>query len=74
MDQLDLRGIPCPQNAAKAVIRIATMDEGESLAILVDDGEPVQNVAASLTTEGHEVLERSRESAGHWRLVVGVGG
>jgi TusA-related sulfurtransferase len=45
---MDLRGVPCPQNAARVVMRLATMDAGELLAVLLDAGEPAENVPAAL--------------------------
>lgn len=52
---LDLRGIPCPKNAAKASLHIATMMTGEEIEIILDNGEPMENVPSSLETEGHTI-------------------
>jgi tRNA 2-thiouridine synthesizing protein A len=48
---LDLKGVPCPQNTAKAMVKLSGMDPGEILEIIVDDGEPRENVPASLEVE-----------------------
>lgn len=72
-DELDLRGIPCPANAARAVLQIAMMSEGEGLLIFVDDGEPVENVLRSLEVAGHQIEAREREGEG-WKVLVRVGG
>lgn len=78
-ESLDLRGIPCPQNAAKAVVKLSTMMSGERLHVRVDDGEPVDNVSASVEGEGHKVILRQRQ-AGHsptapiWDLLIEVDG
>lgn len=58
-EELDLRGIPCPANAAKALIKIATMDSGELLKVIIDNGEPVENVPVAISDEGHEIAEQS---------------
>lgn len=70
---LDLSGVPCPQNAARALLRIEGMDPGSVLAVILDDGEPIRNVPPALEAEGHEEVSRSREK-GRWLLVMRRGG
>jgi TusA-related sulfurtransferase len=55
VERLDLRGLPCPQNAARALLTLAMMDPGERLDLLLDAGEPAANVPAALALEGHTV-------------------
>ena len=66
---LDLRGVECPHNTSAAMLRLEVMDEGELLELLIDDGEPRENVPVSLTQEGHRVLEVTAED-GAWRMRV----
>jgi len=66
---LDLTGVPCPQNTAKAMFELELMDEGERLLLHIDDGEPRVNVPASLEIEGHKVIESLRTPQG-WSLLV----
>ena len=68
-ETLDLSGVPCPQNAARALLRIEGMDPGSVLAVILDDGEPIRNVPPALEAEGHQELSRAQEQ-GRWRLVV----
>jgi TusA-related sulfurtransferase len=68
-ETLDLSGVPCPQNAARSLLRIEGMAPGSVLAVILDDGEPIRNVPPALEAEGHKELSRSREKGG-WRLVV----
>jgi tRNA 2-thiouridine synthesizing protein A len=72
-DTLDLSGVPCPANAARALLRIEGMDSGSVLAVILDDGEPIRNVPPALEAEGHKELSRAQEK-GRWRLVVRRGG
>jgi TusA-related sulfurtransferase len=72
-DELDLRGIPCPANAARAVLQIAMMSEGEGLLVYVDDGEPVENVLRSLEVAGHAIEHRERDGDG-WKVLVRISG
>jgi TusA-related sulfurtransferase len=66
---LDLFGVPCPANTARALLKLEIMDSGEILAILLDSGEPITNVPSSLEVEGHTVVECAPAGAG-WRLLV----
>ncbi len=68
-ETLNLEGVPCPHNTAKAAVALLMLDEGEVLELLIDDGEPIENVPDSLEFEGHEVLLQERRGA-VWRLLV----
>jgi len=70
LPELDLRGVACPMNFVKAKLRLEALDVGASLAILLDDGEPVQNVPASLRGEGQDIVETRDLGDGHWRVWV----
>ncbi len=69
----DLRHNPCPLNFVKAKIALEDLPTGAVLRLLLDDGEPIRNVPGSLTTEGHTVIRRDRDPAGHWVLEVKKG-
>jgi sulfite reductase (ferredoxin) len=68
--EMDLRGVACPMNFVKAKLRLETLAVGATLGVLLDDGEPVQNVPASFRNEGHEVMDLRSTGNGHWRLVI----
>lgn len=68
--EIDLRGVACPMNFVKAKLRLETMAVGANLGILLDDGEPVQNVPSSFKNEGHEVVGTHSTGDGHWRVVI----
>ena len=68
--ELDLRGVACPMNFVKAKLKLEMMDIGDTLAILLDDGEPVQNVPASFRNEGQTIEDTDDVGDGHWRVVV----
>lgn len=72
-EHLDLRGVRCPANSARALVRLECMDAGQLLEILVDDGEPIAHVPEALDEEGHRILVQERAEAA-WRLLVEVGG
>lgn len=70
MKVLDLRNIPCPQNSSKALIFLATLDTGEGVDILVDDGEPIQNVPSALEIENHTIKKIIQAPDKHWIITV----
>ncbi len=68
---LDLRGMACPANFVKAKMRLAQLSSGERLVILLDDGEPMDRVPASLAMDGHEILSEEMLAAGAaWKIIV----
>jgi sulfite reductase (ferredoxin) len=64
---VDLRGVACPMNFVKAKIALERVAVGKVLEVLVDDGEPVRNVPASMAEQGQEVQAVTAEG-GHFRL------
>jgi len=67
---LDLSGVACPMNFVKTKVKLATLPIGARLAVVLDDGEPIANVPASLEAEGQAVLAKERIDSGRWRIVV----
>lgn len=66
---IDLRGVMCPINFVKTKLKLETLDAGEVLEVILDSGEPIQNVPKSIKEEGHKILEVKREE-GYFRLKV----
>ena len=66
---LDLKGVPCPLNFVKTKLTLEGMEAGSILEILLDDGEPIINVTASVKEEGHQIL-KVEKIAEHWKLVI----
>jgi len=68
--KLDLLGIPCPQNTAKALIFLELQEFGSKTLILIDDGEPIKNFKESLELEiGLSIIEQTKEE-NYWQLIV----
>jgi len=53
---IDLRGVVCPLNFVKAKIELENVEIGDVLEVLLDEGEPVQNVPVSFVEQGHKVM------------------
>ncbi len=58
--ELDLRGVICPYNFVKTKLKLETMEDGQTLSVLLDDGDPIRNVPSSVRNEGHEILSQIR--------------
>ena len=56
-DQVDITDKVCPLTFVKAKVAIEELDDGEILAIRMNDGEPVQNVPRSMKEEGNKFLK-----------------
>jgi TusA-related sulfurtransferase len=56
--ELDLRGVICPYNFVKTKLKLETMQPGQVLAVILDDGDPIRNVPRSVTEDGHTVLSQ----------------
>jgi len=55
-EELDLRGVICPYNFVKTKLKLDTMEAGQVLAVILDEGDPIRNVPESVRNEGHLVL------------------
>jgi len=64
---LDLRGVMCPFNFVKTKLKLEDMEQGQILAVLLDDGAPIKNVPMSVKNEGHTIL--SQEICENFHLV-----
>ncbi len=67
--ELDLRGVICPYNFVKTKLKLETMDQGQILAVLLDDGDPIKNVPRSVENEGHTVLAQDRVGSSYRVLI-----
>jgi tRNA 2-thiouridine synthesizing protein A len=52
---LDLTGVPCPMNWVRAKLALEELPAGESIALRLDPGEPIESVPRSAREDGHEV-------------------
>ncbi|HUK56044.1 MAG TPA: sulfurtransferase TusA family protein [Nitrospiria bacterium] len=58
--ELDLRGILCPYNYVKTKLKLESMEVGQILSVIVDDGEPIRNVPHSIAEDGHTILRQEK--------------
>ena len=66
---LDLTGIRCPLNWARAKVRLETLSPGDVVSLVVDDERSVRDLPRAAEAEGYAVLE-VRAEPGRWRIVI----
>ena len=66
---LDLLGVACPMNYVKTKLQLEDMEPLQILEVLLDAGEPAENVPHSVKSDGYRVVSLEEE-AGHYRLVI----
>lgn len=67
---LDLRGVACPMNFVKTKLFIDKLVSGDIVEVLLDKGEPVDSVPASMTAEGHSVVSVDEQFEGHFKVII----
>ena len=56
MTHLDVRGLPCPVNWARAKVALEAMPRGATLELLVDDPRSERDLPIAAEAEGHAVV------------------
>ena len=69
-DTVDITDVVCPVTFVKAKVALEELDDGEILAIRMNDGEPVQNVPRSIKEEGQQILKLNNNEDGTYTLIV----
>lgn len=69
-DTVDITDKVCPLTFVKAKVAIDELEDGEVVAIRMNDGEPVQNVPRSIKEEGHQILKLVNNEDGTYNLIV----
>lgn len=69
-DTVDITDVVCPTTFVKAKVALEELDDGQILAVRMNDGEPVQNVPRSIKEEGHQILKLNTNEDGTYTLIV----
>lgn len=54
---LDITKDVCPITFVKTKLKLEELQAGEILEVLLNDGEPIQNVPRSVKEGGHKIIE-----------------
>ena len=57
-------------NFVKTKIKLAGLPIGAQLFVILDDGEPIENVPLSLEEQGQAVLSKEQISDTQWKILV----
>lgn len=71
---IDITDVVCPITFVKVKVALEELEDGQTLAVHLNDGEPIQNVPRSLKDEGHKVLSVDQNEDGTFSLLVEKGG
>ena len=69
-ETVDITDVVCPVTFVKTKVALEELDEGQILAVHMNDGEPVQNVPRSIKEEGHQILKLIDNEDGTYDLIV----
>jgi sulfite reductase (ferredoxin) len=69
----DLRGVGCPMNLVKTKVALSTLQAGQILELILDNGAPIRNVPEAASREGHEILQEEQRQDGAWSVLIRKG-
>lgn len=67
--ELDLRGVICPYNFVKTKLKLESMQAGQVLVVILDEGDPIRNVPRSVSDDGHTILKQE-PLTGAYRVTI----
>ena len=67
---LNLRGEVCPLNFVKTKLALEQMRSGQVLEVILDGGEPIQNVPRSVKEDGHKILKVQKQDDGTFKVLI----
>ena len=67
--RLDLRGVKCPLNWARAKVRLEQMAHGEVLELTLDDPRGARDIPGAAEAEGYVILESTAHD-GLFHLII----
>jgi TusA-related sulfurtransferase len=67
---LDITRETCPMTFVKVKLQLARMDAGQELEIILNEGEPLENVPHSCEEQGYQVVSVDDCGDGKHRILV----
>jgi TusA-related sulfurtransferase len=71
---VDISDVVCPVTFVKVKVALEELEDGQVIEVLINEGEPIQNVPRSLKDEGHKVLKIKNNQDGTYTMLVEKGG
>jgi len=69
---LDITSDVCPITFVKTKLKLEQLNTGEILEVILNDGEPIQNVPRSVKGEGHKIV-LVEQTGDKYRLLIEKG-
>ena len=69
IEQLNLYGVKCPLNWAKAKVRLEDLERGDVLELLIDDPKGRRDIPRAAEAEGYAIVGID-EVEGGWRIAI----
>ena len=69
---LDITADVCPLTFVKIKLKLEQMSKGEVLDVILNGGEPIQNVPRSIKDEGHKIILAEKHGE-KYRLLIEKG-
>ncbi|MBI2304681.1 MAG: sulfurtransferase TusA family protein [Chloroflexi bacterium] len=69
-NRLDLRGVLCPMNFVHTKLKLEEMAEGQTLEVILDDGEAMRNVPRNVKADGHHILSVHKLPDNSYKLLI----
>jgi len=68
--QLDITKEHCPMTFVKTKLAMSKLASGERLEVLLNEGEPLENVPKSSTEQGYKVISITEVAKPVWKVVI----
>ncbi len=68
-EEMNLRGVKCPLNWAKAKVRLEDLERGDILELVLDDRKGRQDIPRAAEAEGYAILG-IEEGENLWRIII----
>ncbi len=68
-EQINLYGVKCPLNWAKAKVRLEDLERGDVLEVLLNDPKGRKDMPRAAEAEGYAIIA-IEEIAGGWRIII----
>jgi tRNA 2-thiouridine synthesizing protein A len=69
VEHIDLCGVKCPLNWAKAKVRLEYLERGDILELLIDDPKGRRDIPRAAEAEGYIIVSID-EADGRWRIAI----
>ena len=73
-EHLNLYGVKCPLNWAKAKVRLEYLDQGDQLELVIDDPKGRRDIPRAAEAEGYAIVDITQtleaDVPQQWRIVI----